>query len=107
MGENVHGERGSAHIRLAADVTRLGILRRQRLVGLLVAGEVGARGKLFVTLCTLVLVGARCTATTGGHIGQRTFGSSVVEIDGLLGEGFQHVWLSFDAVNNRRIKGQI
>ena len=58
MGEQVHGEGRRANIRFAAHLARLGVLRGQRLVRLLVAGEVRAAGKMFAALQALVLVAA-------------------------------------------------
>ena len=56
VGEDVHGQGRHADIHLVADVAGLGILRAESLVGLLVAGEVGAGGVRFSALCTLVLL---------------------------------------------------
>ena len=50
VGEDVHLEGRGAHVHLVADVARLGRLRGQLLVGLLVPGEVGAGGEVLAAL---------------------------------------------------------
>ena len=56
VGEHVHGQGRHAHVELLADVARLGCLRGELAVGLLVSGQVGAGGKVLSALSTLVLL---------------------------------------------------
>ena len=77
VGEHVHGQGRHAHVELLADVARLGCLRGELAVGLLVSRQVGARGKVLSTLQTfmdafLLTLEAR---------------STVVEEQGIFGEG--------------------
>ena len=55
VGEHVHRQGRHAHVELVADVARLRRLRGELAVGLLVSRQVGAGGKMFSTLSTLVL----------------------------------------------------
>ena len=55
VGKNVHRQGWHAHVELVADVARLRRLRGELAVGLLVSRQVGAGGKMFSTLSTLVL----------------------------------------------------
>ena len=50
VGEHVHGQGRHAHVKLLADVARLGCLRGKLAVRLLVSRQVGARGKVLSTL---------------------------------------------------------
>ena len=55
VGEHVHRQGRHAHVELVADVARLRRLRGELAMGLLVSRQVGAGGKMFSTLSTLVL----------------------------------------------------
>ena len=77
VGEHVHGQGRHAHVELLADVARLGCLRGELAVGLLVSRQVGARGKVLSTFQTfmdafLLTLEAR---------------STIVEEQGIFGEG--------------------
>ena len=50
VSQHVHVEGGGGHIVLVADVARLEVLLDLGQVGLPVAGEVGAGGKVFTTI---------------------------------------------------------
>ena len=55
VGQDVHLQGGGGHVLLVADVTGLGVVRCQLLVGLSMTRKVGTRGKVLPTLVTLVL----------------------------------------------------
>ena len=54
MGEHVHRQGRHAHVELVADVARLRCLRGELAVGLLVSGQVGARGKMLSAFQTFM-----------------------------------------------------
>ena len=55
VGQDVHLQGGGRHVLLVADVTGLGVVRCQLLVGLPMSRKVGTRGKVLTTLVALVL----------------------------------------------------
>ena len=77
VGLHVHGQGRHAHVELLADVARLGCLRGELAVRLLVSRQVGAGGKVLSTFQTfmdafLLTLEAR---------------STIVEKQGVFGEG--------------------
>ena len=83
VGENVHGQGGRAHVHLPAHRASLGVLGGQAFVSLLVAGQVGAGGKVFAALCALELVAERILE----------LGPTVLNLNGVGGKGFYfHLW---------------
>jgi len=77
VGEHVHRQGRHAHVELVADVARLRRLRGELAVGLLVSRQVGAGGKMFSTLSTLVNTFRMALKA----------GSTIVEEQGVFGEG--------------------
>ena len=77
MGEHVHRQGRHAHVELVADVARLRCLRGEFAVGLLVAGKIGAGGKVLSTLRALMSI----------FLVALQAGSPIVEEQGVFGEG--------------------
>ena len=90
VGEHVHGQGRHAHVELLADVARLGCLRGELAVGLLVSRQVGAGGKMLSTLRTLM----------DTFLLALEAGSTIVEEQGVFGEGF------YICVRGRNRRGQ-
>ena len=90
VGEHVHGQGRHAHVELLADVARLGCLRGELAVGLLVSREVGAGGKMLSTLGTLM----------DTFLLALEAGATIIEEQGVFGEGF------YICVRGRNRRGQ-